>query len=157
MLASEFGHEHVFRLLMERSPVELQLAQACDVGDEALAKEIVAKFPNVAKTLSPDAQRRIVSAAMRNDAQAVRLLLLSGWPPDVEGDKGQTPLHWAAWHGNAEMVRELLRHHAPLGARERDYGGTPLDWALHGSKNGWHRDTGDYEQTIQAITEAAAK
>jgi len=33
VVAREFGHEDVFRLLMDRSPEELKLAQACELGD----------------------------------------------------------------------------------------------------------------------------
>ena len=34
-VAREFGHDAVFRLLMERSPAALRLAVACELGDEA--------------------------------------------------------------------------------------------------------------------------
>jgi hypothetical protein len=29
--------------------------------------------------------------------------------------------------------------------------------ALHGSVNGWHRDTGDYVATVKALLDAGAK
>jgi hypothetical protein len=32
----------------------------------------------------------------------------------------------------------------------------PLGWALHGSENGWYRDTGDYAATVEALLEAGA-
>ncbi len=148
MLAREFGHEHIFRFLMQHSSLELQLTQACDAGDEALALELAAKRPR----LSPESERRLISAAMRNDSKALRLMLNAQFPVGVENDKAQTALHWAAFHGNAEMVSELLRHHAPLNVREKEHDGTPLDWAVYGSKHGWHVATGDYQQTIQLLT-----
>ncbi len=151
MLAHEFGHEDVFRFLMQHSPLELQLTQACDVGDEALALELAAKKP----TLSRESERRLISAAMRNDIKALRLMLHLGWPVDVQNDNAQTALHWAAFHGNAEMLRELLKQGAPLNVHEEEHGGTPLDWALYGSKHGWHIATGDYPQAINLLTEAA--
>ncbi len=88
MLAREFGHDEVFRLLMERSPVELQLAQACEMGDEALAGELLARDPEIAKKLPAEAKRGVVGAAMRNNATAVRMLLDAGWPVDAVGDAG---------------------------------------------------------------------
>jgi ankyrin repeat protein len=157
MVAREFGHEEVFRLLMSRSPDWLQLAQACDVGDEALAQELRAKFPDAARSAPPEAASRIVGAAGRNDARAVHLMLESGWPATATGERNRTALHWSAWHGNAEAVRELILHGANLEARENEFNGTPLGWALHGSENSWHREVGEYGATIDALLAAGAK
>ena len=156
MIARQFGYEEVFRLLMERSPLWLQLTQACEVGDEALVKELMARHPKLAETLTEKARRRIVGTAMRNNTEGIRLMLSVGWPADVRGDKAQTPLHWAAWHGNVAMVRELLGHHVPLEAQEDEYKATPLGWAIHGSEHGWHRDKGDYGKVVEALLAAGA-
>jgi hypothetical protein len=157
MLARECGHEEVFQLLMQRSSPELQLTQACDVGDESLANQLATADPSLTQSLSPELSRRLIAAAMRNDTTAVRLMLAAGWPAGIQNDNGQTPLHWAAWHGNAGMVRLLLQYHAPLHLQENEYGGTPLDWARHGSQNSWHRETGDYQHTIQLLTADGTK
>ena len=85
------------------------------------------------------------------------MMLEAGWPVDARGDKGQTPLHWAGFHGNVEMVRALLRHKAPLEAQEWQFKGTPMGWALYGSEHGWHRETGDYPGTVLALLAAGAK
>ena len=42
-----------------------------------------------------------------------------------------TPLHAAAWAGNAEAVAALLAHGANVAAREEKYAGTPAGWATH--------------------------
>ncbi len=67
-----------------------------------------------------------------------------------------TPLQWAAWHGNAGMVREILRYHPQL-ELDCQHGITALGGALHGSVNGWHRETGDYVATVEALLDAGAK
>jgi ankyrin repeat protein len=157
MLAREFGHDEVFRLLMERSPVELRLAQACEMGDEALARQLLAQDPEIGGNLSAEAKQGVVGAALRNNAKAVRMMLDAGWPVDARGDRGQTPLHWAGFHGNVEMVRALLRHKAPLEPQEWQFKGTPLGWALYGSEHGWHRETGDYPGVVRALLAAGAK
>jgi hypothetical protein len=54
------------------------------------------------------------------------------------------------------MVREVLRHHPQL-ELDCQHGITALGCALHGSENGWHRDTGDYVATVQALLNAGAK
>jgi ankyrin repeat protein len=157
MLAREFGHQEVFRLLMQRSSLVLRFAQACDAGEEALANEVLKKHPDVIRTMPGKVDRLILGAAFRRNTQAVEMMLNAGWPAAVFGEYAQTPLHWAAFHGNAEMVRILLDHEAPLEAEERQFKGTPLGWALHGSQHSWHRDKGDYPRAVEALLAAGAK
>jgi ankyrin repeat protein len=157
MLAHEFGHQEVFRLLMQRSPLSLRFAQACDAGEEALANEVLKKHPDVIRAMPDKVSRLILGAAFRRNTRAVEMMLNAGWPAVVFGEYGQTPLHWAAFHGNAEMVRMLLSHEAPLEAEEQQFKGTPLGWALHGSRNSWHRDKGDYPRVVEALLAAGAK
>jgi len=80
-----------------------------------------------------------------------------GWPSSATLDNNQTALHYAAWHGNVAAVRALLSRNAPVNVFEKEHGGTPLAWALHGSLNSWHRDTGDYVGVAKALLEARAK
>ncbi len=156
-VAREFGHEAVLQALMEHSPAELQLAVACELGDEPLVARLVAAHPNLLPSASETTRRKIAGAARNNQTTAVRLMLLAGWPVDARGQHGATPLHWAGFHGNAEMAAELLRHGAPLEAMDRDYEMTPLGWANYGRENGWHRKTGNYPAAIEALLRAGAK
>ncbi|HET7378767.1 MAG TPA: ankyrin repeat domain-containing protein, partial [Gaiellales bacterium] len=156
-VAREFGHEEVFRFLMERTPEQLKLALACDLGDEATFRQLLAARPNLAASLSDEDGKHLVRAAQSNNTNAVRLMLAAGWPVVVRGQHGGTPLHWAAWHGNAEMVREILRYHPPLDLRGDDHDLPALGWALHGSEHGWHRKTGDYPAVVDALLAAGAK
>ena len=155
-VARDFGHEDVFALLMARTPEELKLALACELGDERVFHEFLAKHPDAAKTLSAADQQKLPNAAQNNNTQAVRLMLEAGWPVDTPGEMGATALHWAGFHGNAEMAREILRFHPALELKSREYAGTALGWALYGSGNGWHRETGDYVGTVRALLEAGS-
>src|SRR5499427_3115364 len=155
-VARDFGHEEVFQLLMERTPEELKLALACELGDEASFHAFLARDPEAATKLSEEQQRKLPDAAQSNNTKAVRLMLKAGWPVDTPGEAGATALHWAGFHGNAEMARAILKHYPTLELKSREYEGTALGWALYGSGNGWHRDTGDYVGTVRALLEAGA-
>jgi hypothetical protein len=155
-VARDFGHEDIFELLMERTPEDLKLALACDLGDEAAFHEFLSKHPDTAKTLSEADQRKLPNAARNNNTKAVRLMLEAGWPVDTPGEMGATALHWAGFNGNAEMTREILRFHPALETKSREESGTALGWTLYASGNGWHRDTGDYVGTVQALVAAGA-
>jgi ankyrin repeat protein len=157
MLAHKFGHHDVFRLLMQRSSIGLRFAIACEVGDEELAQSLLTKHPGLIVNQPPAAYRRLIGAALRNNTRSVGMMLHAGWPVDVRGNHEQTALHWAAFHGNQPMVRELVDHRAPLEAEEQQFKGTPLSWALYGSQHGWLRDAGDYPATVKTLLAAGAK
>jgi ankyrin repeat protein len=156
MIARTFGHDDVFALLMEKSPPELQLVVACGLSDEPLARSLLARHPNLPRTLADEDRRRVVDAAQDNNVGGVRLMLEAGWPVDARGQHGATALHWAGFHGNAAMTRAILEHRPPLDALTDEFPGTPLDWALYGSRHGWHCRSGDYGGTVEALLHAGA-
>ncbi len=55
------------------------------------------------------------------------------------------------------MAREILRYNPPLEQTDADFKSTPLGWAIYGSENGWHCDTGDYAGTVGTLLKAGAK
>jgi ankyrin repeat protein len=156
-IAKQSGHERIRALLVERSPDDLKLAVAAWQGDEAAVTRLLAQNPSLVAALS-DADRRLLAhAARNNDVAAVRTMLKAGWPMEVTSQHGATAVHWAGFHGNAEMMREVLRYRPALERKDPDFQSTPLGWAIYGSENGWHRDDGDYVGTVQALLDAGAK
>ena len=83
-------------------------------------------------------------------------MLSAGWPVDTPGEMGAAALHWAAFNGNSEMTRDILRFHPTLELKSRDHEATALGWAIFGSGNSWHRDSGDFAGTVRALLEAGA-
>jgi ankyrin repeat protein len=81
-------------------------------------------------------------------------MLDAGWPVDARGESGASALHWAGFNGNAEMARVILGHRPTLVLKSYEYESTALGWAIFGSGNGWHRETGDYVGTVEAMIEA---
>lgn len=156
-VAKQFGHENVFRLLMERSPAEVKLLAACWAADPAGVKSLITEQPGLVAGLANAYRRQVAHAARNNNLAAVRVMLAAGLPVDAVGQHRATPLHWAAFHGNAEMAGEILRYNPPLEATDADFQGTPLGWAIYGSEHGWYCCTGDYAATTRKILEAGAK
>lgn len=156
-VARDKGHVDVYDCLISETPDELKLLRAAECGDATLVRELLESGATFGASLEGDDRRSIAIAASANNIDAVRLMLEAGWPSDVRGENGGTPLHWAAWMGNAEMVRVLLDHHAALEDRGDDYHMTPLGWALHGSINCWRKELGDYGATVRALLEAGAE
>ncbi|HEY4100443.1 MAG TPA: ankyrin repeat domain-containing protein [Gemmatimonadales bacterium] len=156
MVAQEFGHRDVYDYLMDHSSNDVKVTQACLLGDEALFEQFMAQRDRNAP-ISAELVHRLVGAAVGNNTKAVRLLLKAGWPVAANGLHGGTSLHWASWHGNAAMVREILSYHPPLDSRDNEHKIPPLGWALHGSLHGWHAKTGDYAAVVTALIGAGAK
>ncbi|HZS61246.1 MAG TPA: ankyrin repeat domain-containing protein [Gemmatimonadaceae bacterium] len=155
-VAKTFGHPDVYALLMERSPRELRFAIAAEVGDEPAFRELLADQPDLVSTLSDADKQKLADAAENSNLDAVRLMLASGWPVDYMGQHRASALHWAAFHGNVDMVREILRYHPTIDLVDGTYGGTPLGWAGYGSENGWRRPGAEYPAAVQALLEAGA-
>lgn len=156
-VARQFGHGEVFRLLLDRSPFEVKLLAYCWAGDEPAVKTLLASNAHVAKQLSVAQQRQVAHAARNNDVAAVRVMLTAGLPVAAPGQHRGTPLHWAAFHGNAEMTQVILRYDPPLELTDADFKATPLGWAMHGSLHGWYCRTGDYAATVELLLAAGAK
>jgi hypothetical protein len=156
-VARKFGHEDVLQLLMENSAPAVQLIEACWSKDEPMARKLNAEHSEIAGEFTDADSRQVAHAARNNEPTVVRLLLESGLPIDGTSQHQASALHWAGFHGNAEMARLLLRYRPPLEITDPDHHGTPLGWAIHGSQHGWHCNTGDYGGTVEALIEAGAK
>lgn len=156
-VARSFGHPEVFDYLMERCPDEEKLLNACWLHDEALARTLLAKNPNLASLLPPAGKRHLAHAARNNDSRAAELMLEAGFPLDSTSQHMGTAFHWAAWHGSAALVRKMIGRGVDLENRRNEFGATPLGWAMHGSLNGWYKERGDYPNTVEALLDAGAK
>ena len=156
-VSRNFGHDDVLRLLLERSSEEVKLVDACWTGDAHVARAIRAANPEITDGLSQADRRLIAHAARNNETAVVRLMLECGFPVDAKGQHHATPLHWAAFHGNAEMIKAIMPFNPPMEATDFDFQGTPLGWAIYGSEHGWHCKTGDYGATVEALLHAGAK
>jgi ankyrin repeat protein len=71
-------------------------------------------------------------------------------------DHESTPAQWMI-RDRQEIVRYLLGRGCGTDILGDDeYHARPLGWTIHGSLHGWHRKTGDYGATLQALLQAGA-
>jgi hypothetical protein len=152
-VARASGYDTVYELLMRRSPDVIRVAVACETGDRATLDAHTAARAIDGASLADDERVRLVDAAETDNLEAVRLLLGAGWPADTRGEGGESALHWAAWNGNVQMVRDLLSYAPPLDLRETRYRGTPLDWAMHAMEHG-DRSRGNHPAVIELLRAA---
>ena len=84
-------------------------------------------------------------------------MLRRGFPVTALSQHGATPLHWAAFHGNADMVVEVLRYDPPIDAKDHQFHGTAMDWLIHGALNPWGFSTGRHGECAQLLLGAGAR
>jgi len=156
-IAHQRGHKEIVDLLMERSPAEIKLVQACLMQNEQLARKVFDSDPGLINRLSDESKGKLADAAQAGDIESIRLMLSFGWPVDGHGPHGGTALHWAAWHGLADMVDLILAHHPSLEDTNNEFHATPLGWAIHGSEHGWRRNAGNYPATVERLCNAGAE
>jgi ankyrin repeat protein len=92
-IAREFGHGALADFLLSRSPLDVKLAVACELGDERLVDEILAAAPNAATSLRPADHAKLPNAARNNKTGTVALMLRAGWPVGARGHEQATALH----------------------------------------------------------------
>lgn len=156
-VAKKFGHTDILQLLFDRTPAASRVVEACWIEDEEAVRRFRTDVPDVVDGLSIEERKLVAHAARNNKTVAVRLMLESGLSVAVGGQHHGTALHWAAFHGNAEMIREVLRFSPDLEATNNDFNATPIGWAIHGSEHGWYARSGDYPQAIELLRQAGAK
>ncbi len=154
--AKKFGNQPMVALLMQASPPEVRLINWCWLENEQEVKDTLQTNPGLISRLSETERRGLADAARNNQARVVELMLEAGFPTDARGQHWATPLHWAAWHGNDRMVQALLKHGARVDVSDVEFPGTPLNWAVHGSQNGWYCDKGDYGATVKSLLAAGS-
>ena len=140
------------------------VVEAIRRGDLSALESLLAEKPEAARDRI-DGQRTLLHVAtdwpghFPSVQQTIQLLARHGAELNApfHGPHAETPLHWAAFHGNVTMAKLLLARNPPMEAEDADFHSTPLGWAIHGSENGWHCRTGDYAATAEALIVAGAK
>lgn len=140
-VAAKFGHDETVEVMRTFATPAERLLLACHVGRADEARAIVRANPGIVERLGPVQRRALTDEAWAANAPAVELMLELGFDPaatSVSGPTGGNALHCAAWEGSVACVSAILRYpsgRALLESIDPTYGGTPLSWCCHGSRN----------------------
>jgi hypothetical protein len=151
------GYQDMVDLLLRDASPAQQLLAACAAADRGAAEAVLSAHPEAVSVLTRDQMRLIADRAHANDTAAVLLMLDVGFDALVPGPDNFEAIRWAAFLGNAEMTRALLRHDPPINVPDRSYGGTPLGTCLYGAVHGWGCESGDFVTTARLLLEAGER
>ena len=157
-IARKRGHTQVLDLLLQRAEPLDQLLDALWHGDDLRADAILSGDPHLMERAPAKALRQVADAARNNNMAAVNAMLRRGFPVTARSQHDATPLHWAAYHGNPEMLQTVLQHNPPIDAKDGQYQGTAMDWLIHGALNPWRGiSTGRYDECARLLLDAGAE
>jgi ankyrin repeat protein len=162
-IALRSGNEAGARYLIEQgaspgaTPMD-EFLGACLTADEPVARSLLERHTDLMSSMTAEDQGAIGNAIRWNRPHAVRLMHTLGFQLNWEEAGGGTPLHWAAWLGRHEIVKLLLELGAPVNARDRQYGSSPIAWAAHGSRFNNHEGADDhYCAIVDVLIDAGAE
>ena len=156
-VARKRGHAEVLDLLLKGAGLLDRLLDALWCGEDARADADLAADPQLVARAPQKALHQVADAARNNNLPAVKAMLGCGFPVTALSQHGATPLHWAAFHGNAAMMEEVLRHDPPIDARDRQFHGTAMGWLIHGALNPWGFSTGRHGECAHLLLGAGAR
>jgi Ankyrin repeat len=156
-VARKCGYAEVLKLLIERARPLDRLLDALWCGNEAAADAVLAADPQLVARAPEKILRQVADAARNNNLPAVRAMLRRGFPVIALSQHGGTALHWAAFHGNADMTEDVLRHDPPIDARDRQFDGTAMDWVVHGALHPWGFSSGQHGACARLLLRAGAE
>ena len=123
-------------------------------ADRPAAERLLAEHPGLPGELTAEDRAAVIDAAA-GPAAAVALMLELGFSPGDRNGLGEQPLHNAAYHGSAAVVRLLIDAGADLDARDARFDGTPLAYATVGSGEQAGRP-GQWAETVRLLIDAGA-
>jgi len=156
-VARKRGHAEVLDLLLKGADPLDRLLDALWCGDNARAETLLADDPQLVAHAPQKALHQVADAARNNNLPAVRAMLGCGFPVTALSQHGGMALHWAAFQGNADMVEEVLRYNPPIGAQDRQFHGTAMDWLIHGASNPWGSSSGRHGECARLLLGAGVR
>ncbi len=156
-VAMKRGYVEVYDLLMETTPPKSKLLITCMLTDRELAMSLLAAHPKLVDEFDEEDKMLLAKACWEtnNDTEAIRLMLDCGFPVGIpEHNHGYSPLHNAAWSGNAEVVRLLLEHGHPVDLIDPEHNSSATGYAIYSATVARQYPDVDYGGVVDALVGA---
>lgn len=153
------GHQGIFDFLYEKSDPQTRLLVCCVLGHRQEAEAIVRQRPDIVAAL-PSADLKLLPRycwETNLNYEAVRLMLDLGFPvTQTESSHGYSPLHNAAWCGDAALVDLLISRGHPVDLVDPGHNSTPLGYAIYDCLVEKRHPEGDFPRVVESLLRAGS-
>ncbi len=156
-IALKRGHREIYEWLLKHSAPKTRFLVACMLADRKSAVSLTTSQPDVMQQLTSEDKMLLAKSCWETNLnmKAVQLMLEMGFPVDFpETNHGHSPLHNAAWCGDAKLVELLLEHGHPPDVRDPDHDSTPIGWAVHSCLEAKRHPNGAFAKVAELLLEA---
>lgn len=153
------GHDHVFDFLYEKSDPQTRLLVCCVLARRNDAEALLRQNPGIVGSL-PGVDLELLPRycwETNTNYEAVRLMLDLGFPiAHTESSHGYSPLHNAAWSGDAPLVELLISRGHPVDLVDPRFNATPLGYAIHDCIVEKRHPAGDFARVVELLLQAGS-
>lgn len=161
-LALRYGNLEAIEVLRDKSAKRMltpasELIACCAAADRKGAEKVLAKNPDLIRSLSEFDRRMVAEFAALGKAEAVLLMIDLGFDINERGEWGGPVIQQAAWNGHVELVDRLIERSPDL-ELVNNYGGTALGATVFATEYLQIPDTDTrYIEMAEALLDAGAK
>jgi ankyrin repeat protein len=153
------GHYRLFDFLYDHSDPPTRLLVCCVLARRQEAEAIQRQYPGIVAGL-PSVDLELLPRycwETNTNYEAVRLMLDLGFPvAQTETSHGYSPLHNAAWSGNAPLVDLLISRGHPVDLVDPGHSATPLGYAIYDCVVEKRHPEGDFARVVEALLKAGS-
>jgi ankyrin repeat protein len=153
------GHADLFDFLFENSDPQTRLLVCCVLARRQDAEAIHRQYPNLVANL-PSLDLELLPRycwETNTSYEAVRLMLDLGFPiAYTESSHGYSPLHNAAWSGDAALVDLLISRGHPVDLVDPSFNSTPLGYAIHDCIVAKRHPEGNFARVVESLLKAGS-
>jgi ankyrin repeat protein len=153
------SHPHIFDFLYANSDPQTRLLVCCVLARRDDAEAIARQHPYIIASL-PNSDLELLPRycwETNTNYEAVRLMLDLGFPvAHTERSHGYSPLHNAAWSGDAALVDLLISRGHPVDIVDPGYNATPLGYAIHDCLVEKRHPEGNFARVVESLLKAGS-